>query len=143
MNKDEVNEYRRVVESEYSKKDNEIETTTSYLSAGLLGFFITVNERFISLNESTCKILFVLGMLLLSASFISILVRKYCDQRADIRLLDHISEMRGDGDLEMENKLYQIWKTGSNRSELILRYSFIFLALGVVTSVAFVLINLN
>jgi hypothetical protein len=143
MDKNELDEYRRIIESEYSKKDNEIETTTSYISVGLLGFFITINEKYISLNESTCKFLFTLSLLSYSLSFVLILYRKYVDQKSNLEILDQISSMssgRSEGD---EARLYKIWYDGNCKCKRVLKLSFIFLAIGVASSVVFILTNLS
>ncbi|MGD0583383.1 MAG: hypothetical protein ABR974_10605 [Bacteroidales bacterium] len=49
MTKEQLMEYRKLLEKDFTNKDLEIETSLSYISVGALGFFITINEKFLDL----------------------------------------------------------------------------------------------
>ena len=46
MTKEEIKDYRRILEKEFMDKDNEIEAQLSYITVGALAFFLTINEKF-------------------------------------------------------------------------------------------------
>jgi hypothetical protein len=142
MKKSEIDEYRRSIESDYSSNDKEIETSTSYISTALIGFFITANEKKLLVGESECKGLFVIGILLLIISIGAILTRKYYNKKNSLELLDQISKMKKEDETEKEKQLYRIWEKGYKRSQCFLFIAFSSLISGIIISVLYNLINL-
>lgn len=142
MKKSEIDEYRRSIESDYSSTNKEIETSTSYISTLMIGFFITANDKLISLSDSEYKAFYIFGLIFLTLSFFAILARKYFAQKNNLSVLDHISEMRDEDNIEKESLLYNIWKKGHDISRYILLTSFCLLTLGLSFSIIFIIINL-
>lgn len=142
MNNDEIKEYRRVLEKEFSDKDMEIETTTGYISIAALGFFITINDKFISLEKASCKWALIVSLCLLALSFILVLIRKFKAKNDDLHLMDIIDGMPANSEKD-DVTLYDKWKESHTQLKNILIAIFSCLALGVIFQVIFFVLNLN
>ncbi|MCE5320105.1 MAG: hypothetical protein LLF93_03270 [Bacteroidales bacterium] len=142
MDADEIKEYRRILAKEFSDKDMEIETTTGYISIAALGFFITINDKFISLETATCKWALIVSLCLLAISFILVLARKYKANRDDLRLMDFIDDMKKDS-AEEDTELYNKWEKSHKQLKNILIAIFLCLAIGIIFQVIFFVLNIN
>ena len=70
MTEIELKDYRKILEKEYSAKDLEIETSLSYITIGSLGFFLTINDKFLKLQDAKLTCLLVISLSCLFLSFV-------------------------------------------------------------------------
>lgn len=142
MKDTEIEEYRRILAKEFSDKDIEIETTTGYISIAALGFFITINDKFISLETATCKWALIVSLCLLAISFILVLARKYKAKHDDLSLMDFIDDMKENSE-DDDTALYHKWAKSHKQLKNILTAIFLCLATGIVFQVIFFVLNIN
>jgi len=142
MEKNEIREYRKVLEKEFSDKDMEIETAIGYISVAALGFFITINDKFISIDTAKHKWILVASLIFLVASFILVLYRKFKANCDDLSLMDTIDCML-ENSREDEVKLYDQWQKSHKILRKILFAIFMSLSIGLVLQVIFFVLNLS
>lgn len=142
MNNVEIKDYRKLLEKEYMEKDTEIDQVLIYVTIGSLGFFMTINEKFVKIYKADFKLVLIISMVLLFLAFALLLFRKIRNTYYDQILLTTIDNMEpenADDDL----KLLDIWNS-CNKKLIQIRNSAIgCLGLGVALQVLFMLINLK
>jgi hypothetical protein len=140
MNETEIKDYRRILEKEFIDKDLEIETTLTYISIGALGFFITLNEKFMKLLEASGKPVLIISLLFLLIAFILILYRKSRTIQHDLQLMASTDSMQPDSP-DDDQKLYDLWMKSNKELSRIRNLIYFSLALGIGLQVIFVIIN--
>lgn len=141
MTKDEITEYRKVVEKDFSDKDLEIETTLSYITIGALGFFITINDKFIQLQTAKCRLILIISLALIFISFALLLYRKSITTASDLKLLDYVTNMKTDS-VEDDAKLLNLWDESHKCLERIKNWVYVSLGIGIGLQVLFLTINI-
>ena len=141
MNKSEIKDYRKILEKEFTNKDLEIETTLTYISVGALGFFITMNEKFIQLQTAEYKSILILSLLFLFSSFVLILYRKSRTSKSDLDLMEFIDNMNPDNE-DDDNKIFKLWERSHKDLNCIRKVIYICLALGVGLQGIFLILNI-
>jgi hypothetical protein len=142
MKDPEIKDYRKILEKEFIDKDLEIETTVSYISIGALGFFITINEKFLRITEANNKVFLIISLIFLLLSFILILLRKYRTSHHDLKLIKFIDNMQSECD-EDDKKLDILWHQSHSELSGLMKAIYITLAIGISLQVVFILININ
>lgn len=136
----ELKEYRRVLEKEFADKDLEIETQLSYISIGSLGFFITINEKFITIQSAGYKSILIVSLIFLFISFVLVLIRKSRTSHHDLLLMEFVDKMHPDSK-EQDRQLLSKWDCCHKELTKILLFIYITLTLGIGMQVLFVVLN--
>lgn len=138
----EIKEYRSLIETQLKEKEADIETTITYVTLGLLGLFLTINEKFIPLISSSFKWILVISILSFVTSFILGLYNKFNTTKFDREIIDLIDS----SDLKIEqeeNKLLAKWKECDNTLQNIRNIIYCFLIIGLITQLIYFFVNLN
>src|SRR5258708_2288562 len=109
MDAQEIKDYRKILEKEFTEKDSEIETQLGYITIGALGFFITINEKFLKIQEAEYRQILLLSLLFLFLSLVLLIYRKsrtISDDLSMIRFVDAMNQDSPDDDQELSI----IWK---------------------------------
>lgn len=118
----------------------EIETQLSYISIGSLGFFITINDKFLKIQSSDYKWILILSLIFLIISFVLILIRKSRTNHHDLFMMGFIDKMQPDSEDE-DQKLLIHWDCCHKELTRIRLFIYITLALGIGMQVLFVVLN--
>ena len=62
MNPKQIAEYREKIDLQLKEKSGEIESHISLIIVAALGFFLTINEKFIGLKDASLKYLLLLSI---------------------------------------------------------------------------------
>jgi hypothetical protein len=141
MTKEEIKDYRKLLEKDFTDKDLEIETSASYISIGALGFFITINEKFLKLEAANYKIILILSLVFLFLSFVLILYRKSRTSHNDLKLMEFSDEMSHDSE-EDDAKFLQMWQDSHKELSWIMIIIYYCLGIGIGLQVLFLLLNI-
>jgi len=142
MTKDEIKEYRKILDKEFSDKDLEIETALSYITVGALGFFITINEKFLKLEQAHYKVIIIISLMLLFVAFVLILYRKSQTIRHTqnmMRFTDHMKPNTYEDDVS----LYNLWQKSHKELANIRMLVYFCLSLGIALQIAFLFLNIK
>ncbi|MCK9400657.1 MAG: hypothetical protein M0Q51_11785 [Bacteroidales bacterium] len=141
MNETEIKDYRKILEKEFIDKDLEIETSLSYISIGTLGFFITINEKFLKIQAANYKVILILSLSFIFISFILILFRKSRTSHHDLQLMKFIDKMKPDTVSE-DKQLLNLWNISHKELSLGRTLIYFSLAIGIGLQVLFLLLNI-
>jgi len=141
MTEIEIKDYRKILEKEFIDKDLEIETTLSYISIGALGFFLTINEKFLKIQTANHKCVLVLSLISLFLAFVLILYRKYRTSHHDLKLMEYIDSIEQNSN-DSDRELLKLWEICHRELSNIRIFIYISLVLGIGLQVLFLLLNL-
>lgn len=136
----EIKEYRKILEEEFTNKDNEIESQLSYITIGSLGFFMTINEKFIRIQDSHCKILLIVSVISLFIAFVFILIRKSRTSHHDLSMMNFIDGMSPNF-VEDDKKLLTLWNNSHDELKKLRIVIYVALSLGIGLQVVFLILN--
>ncbi|MFC2104780.1 hypothetical protein ACFLS4_05465 [Bacteroidota bacterium] len=142
MTEKELKDYRKILEKEYSDKDLEIETSLSYISIVALGFFITINDKFLKIQDAKFKPLLIVSLSFLFLSFVLILIRKSRTIRYDFNMMTFIDKMKPNSESQDQN-LLNLWDTSHKELTLIRTLTYISLSVGIGLQILFLVLNIN
>jgi hypothetical protein len=142
MTKDEIKEYRKILDKEFSDKDLEIETALSYITIGALGFFLTINEKFLKLVQAQFKGIIVLSLVLLFVAFVLILCRKSRTIRHAMKMMSFVDHMKANNP-EDDAGLYKLWQDSHMELANIRKFVYFSLSLGIALQIAFLFLNIK
>ena len=140
MKEDEIKDYRKQLEKDFTDKDLEIETTLSYISVGALGFFITINDKFLKLETANFKFILILSLISLFLSFALILYRKSRTSHNDLKLMVLADEMKPDSEVD-DDELLKLWKESHEELLRIRNIIYFCLGIGIGLQVLFLILN--
>jgi hypothetical protein len=141
MTREQIKDYRGQIDSQIKEKENDIESNMSLIIIGSLGFFLTINERFIGLNESSCKYLMFLSVSLLLSSLLFLLISKYYTVEYDKNILNFIDDNLVPNDDILDKCLLDMWTRFETNLKRFKRYTYWCLGLGILFQVIFFLYN--
>lgn len=142
MTKDEIKEYRKILEKEFMVKDKEIETQLSYITIGSLGFFITINEKFIKIQNTDFKNVLILSLIFLFLTFVLILVRKSRTSHHDLLMMKFLDKMSPDSNQD-DQTLLSMWNKSHNELKKFRYVIYFSLSVGIGLQVLFIVLNYN
>ena len=140
MKETEIKDYRKILEKEFVDKDLEIETTLSYISVGALGFFITINEKFLKIQSANFKLILILSLFFLFLAFILILYRKSRTSHQDLILMEFIDKMKPNSETQ-DNQLLELWDKSHKELNNIRKFIYFSLGIGIGLQVIFLMLN--
>lgn len=141
MTKDEVKDYRSILDKEYMDKDTEIDSSISYISAGALGLVLSINDKFIIIKTAGFKGFLIASLILLLAALILIIVRKMITSKHDIKMLNYLTEIKDGADEEQELKLLDLYNECDTQLSIIRSIAIACLLIGIAFEVTFFIIN--
>jgi hypothetical protein len=142
MTEKEIKEYRSLIETQLKEKESDIENTITYINIGLLGFFLTINEKFIPLISSQYKWILAISIFSFLASFILGLINKYKTTEFDRKIIEIIDcrDLKNEQD---EQYLFDKWKEYDTTLRNIRNIIYLFLSIGLITQLIYFFINLS
>ncbi|NLE04136.1 MAG: hypothetical protein GX638_04940 [Crenarchaeota archaeon] len=141
MSDEEINEYRKILEKEFTKKDLEIDNQLTYISIGSMGFFITIQEKFLKVTDQHCKIIFILSLVFLFITFILIIIRNARTRYHDLSMMSYIDEM-DNNNIEHDQTLYDIWEKCHKELGCFRVITYITLGIGIGLQLLYIIFNL-
>jgi hypothetical protein len=130
----------------------EYHTTVTYLGAGALGFFLTINEKFFPLHDGRFFCVLIISLSLLFLSLLLYVVTALFDYYGHSRLRDimdtDIQTIDFDKTTQTQNdaaekKLDDQWRRIENISRLLMFSRLVLVVLGIGAEVAFVALNFS
>lgn len=141
MTKEEVKDYRTILEKEYMDKDTEIDSSISYISAGALGLVLSINDKFISIKTAEFKGFLIASLILLLAALVLMIVRKMITSKHDLKMLDYLTEIKDGADEKQETQLLKLYTDCDNQLSITRFIAIISLLTGIAFEVTFFIIN--
>jgi hypothetical protein len=142
MTDEQIKEYRAEIASQLKEKETEIETNITNITVALLGFFLTINEKFIPLKSSHFKVLFLISVVSFVTSFFLGLRKKWKTSKIDRDIIDFIDN----NDLkirDIEIQLDSKWKSGEKSLNNFRNWIYSLLFIGLITQLIYLYLNLN
>jgi len=145
MTEEQKNDYRKILEKEFSDKDNEIDTHLMYVTMGALGFFMAFNEKYLTkdpvgVQDADFKYFLVLSLLFLLGTFILMLYRKSITIQSAYSLMKFLDNMAPNSS-EGDKKLDELWKKNDERMKKIRKFIYFSLGFGIGFQVLFFVFN--
>ena len=142
MTEIQIKEYRSLIETQLKDKEADIETTITYVTLGLLGLFLTINEKFIPLITSINKWILLISICAFVISFILGLYNKFNTTKFDREIIDLLDSLELKKE-EDENILLDKWKKCDSSLQNIRKLIYCFLIIGLITQLVYFFTNLN
>jgi hypothetical protein len=140
MTPQELKDYRKILEKEYSDKDLEIETSLSYITIGALGFFLTINDKFLKLQDAKFTFLLIISLVSLFLSFVLILFRKSRTIKHDVDMMKFVDRMATNSPSQ-DKELTGLWNKCNKELTFIRTLIYIGLASGIGLQILYLLLN--
>ena len=141
MTAKQIKDYRRLLEKEYTEKDNEIDTHLMYINFAALGFFLTINEKFLKIQDADYLWLIGLSLGLLLVSFVLIITRKGMIIRGNHLLMRFIDKMSVNS-RKHDKAFDKLWGNNDKKLTIIRRFVYFILSFGIGFQILFFLLNL-
>lgn len=133
-------EYRNKLETHLMDKEAEMDKTTTYMTVGLLGFFMTINDKFVPLLDSNLKLWMYFSIFFLIGSLITGLVYKYITVLFDGKIIRYIDE--NDIDLSDINvAVNKLWEKYIKIQNCVKFFIYLFLSFGLIAEIVFTVSN--
>jgi hypothetical protein len=142
MTKEEIDEYREKIDIQLKEKVTEIESNIALIIIGSLGFFLTINEKFIVLLNSKVQWSLFLSVLFLITSFLLYLINKHLTTKFDRSIISFLDDNMKPDDIDSNTKLMKMWKKYDGILVCNLNIIYILLALGVIFETFFFMKNI-
>ena len=140
MAHEELKTYRGKLEEQKKEREADFHSIITYISAGALGLFLTVNEKFIELSTAVHKWLMIISITFLFLTFGFVLLINYLNSKFNSNLIDTIDEIitgkKQDTDLQKQ------WKDKSKIVNNLTSVIISCLLIGVLSEVIFLSFNL-
>ena len=140
MTLQEIKDYRKILEKEFIEKDNEIESQLSYITVVAIGFFITINEKFLKIQSANYKIVLILSLIFLFVTFVLILYRKSRTSYHDLKMMEFIDNMSTNSN-EQDQKLLSMWEMSHKQLRKIRLFIYTTLSIGIGLQILFIILN--
>lgn len=142
MTQGEKDEYRKAVAEQLKEKVSEIDTNISYVIIGSLGFFLTINEKFIGFKEASCIWLAYLSIIFLLSSFFLFLYNKHLTTKYDREIIDFVDGMNINN-REDDVKLLEMWKKSDSSVTSFRNINYFLVSIGITFEIIFFMINVE
>jgi len=136
-----LKKYRDDVEGYILEGEKNYNTTITYVAAGALGLFLTINEKFFHLLQGQGSIYLFLSIICLILSILLYISNTILEYRIS-------DELRTEADTMLQNKKYDRkkltdkWQKYFNKSRWWSHLRFVLLILGIIFEIIFILPNL-
>ncbi|TDX02027.1 DUF1772 domain-containing protein [Dinghuibacter silviterrae] len=142
MSDDTLSGYRDTLQKDITDKEKEYHTTITYISAGALAFFLTLNDKFFKIQSAHGEWLMFASLGCLLLSIILYVPANMVDISTDRTLMDEVDRQIGE-DMDDDDALLKIWRKSMRWSQLIYTARLIAMVVGVVLEAIFVSCNLS
>lgn len=142
MTKEEIDQYREKIDLQLKEKVTEIESNVAFIIVGSLGFFLTINEKFIVLVNSKVKWALFSSIILLIVSFIFYLINKHLTTKFDRKIITFLDDEMKPDNIESNTKLMIMWKKYDGILMCNLNIIYILLGLGIIFETFFFVKNI-
>lgn len=136
-----ITDYRDKIETHLIDKESEMDKTTTYITVGLLGFFMTINDKFVPLLDSNLKIWMYISICSLIFSLILGLVYNYITVIYDGRIIRFIDDNDVENDSAKKSELDNNWEKYIKKQNCVKLFVYIFLGIGLITEIVFTIYN--
>lgn len=140
MTLQEIKDYRKILEKEFIDKDNEIENQLSYITVAAIGFFITINEKFLKIQSADYKFVLILSLIFLFVTFVLILLRKSRTSYHDLKMIEFIDNMTANSN-DQDQELLIMWEKSHKQLRNIRIFIYSTLSIGIGLQVLFIILN--
>jgi hypothetical protein len=141
MTQAEIDTYREKIDQQLKEKVSEIESNISIIIIGALGFFLTINEKFIGLKEAKLGWSLLISVGLLLTSFFLFLFGKHLTTKYDRSLIDFLDNMEENKEYQDQN-LLKTWEAYDKRLSKNRDYIYVTLAIAILFQLVFFFYNL-
>jgi len=142
MNPKQIAEYREKIDLQLKEKSGEIESHISLIIVAALGFFLTINEKFIGLKDASLKYLLLLSISSLFLSFGIFLLSKYLTTHYDRQLIDFLDQMEPYNHLA-DQQLLGLWRSFDGKLSAIRSAIYCTLGIGILLELVFFWYNVE
>lgn len=136
-----IADYRDKIETHLIDKEGEMDKTTTYITVGLLGFFMTINDKFVPLLDSNLKIWMYLSISSLIFSLILGLVYNYITVIFDGKIIRFIDDNDIENDTTKRSELDIKWEKYIKKQNCVKLFVYIFLGIGLIAEIVFTINN--
>lgn len=137
-----LNDYRKTLVEQIISDEKEYHSTVTYLAAGGLALFLTINEKFFDVVHSRQFWAFVLSLALLFFTLVLYIVNTMSDIRSNERLRDVT-----DGMIRAKHynkpQLLADWDAEIKKSRWLTYFRMVTLSLGIFFEILFIVANLG
>ena len=109
MTQPDIDSYRDKIDLQLKEKVTDIESNISIIIVGSLGFLLTINEKFIGLNEAKLTGILLLSITLLLIAFGFFLFNKHLTTKYDREIIDFLDDKMKPNDESSDTKLLSMW----------------------------------
>ena len=141
MEKNNLDSYRSEINKEISEKVNDLDSNIFLVIAGSLGFFLTINEKFIGLKDASLKPMLCVSIVLLLCSLTLYLYNKHFMTNCEKEILDFIDDKMKPDNMDHDKILIKMWKRHDKGIEKRKKMIFGSLILGIITQIIFFMVN--
>ena len=136
-----LSDYRKSLQDDITAKEKDYHAQITYICAGALAFFLTLNDKFFVLTKSRWQWMLLVSLACLFAAVLLYAVANMADVKSDETLMDAVDDCIA-GDAAKEARLLPLWRKGFAVSQGIFKGRLLLMSIGVVFEAAFVLGNL-
>lgn len=142
MTPEQISSYREQINQEIGEKAKDLDSNVFLVIAGALGFFLTINEKFIGLREAQLKPALFLSLISLGVSLSMFIYDKYFVTDCEKEILNFLDTKMKPHDPALQKQLLGMWE--DNERKLVRHKKWIFgsLILGIAAQMVFFLFNL-
>ena len=142
MKQAEIDKYREQIDLQLKEKVTEIESNVSLIIIGSLGFFLTINEKFIGIKDASQLWALIASVILLLGSFSLYLISKFLTTKYDREIIDYLDDKMKEDNKETNTELINMWEKFDTFLTKIRKLIFWTLGLGVFFEIFFFMFNL-
>jgi hypothetical protein len=133
--------YREELSSQLKDLEGEIDKTVTTLIAAMLGFFLTINEKFIPYSESSLKLLMFLSVGFFFLAFSLSFYNKYVSARAIHDLIRTIDNSTDDNTLN--KNIWKVYTSAETKSRRIKKMSYFFTLAALLLELTYFFYNID
>jgi len=137
-----IDKYREDLEGDIIDTTKDYNTIVTYLAAGSLGLFLTINEKFFHLIESRFFWIFVASVTLLFTTLILYLINVAYDTTVQRTLRNKTNEKIKRGDYDTDD-LDSYWKKVDTFSKRMMYFRMCTVIAGIAAEIIFIIVNMD
>lgn len=141
MTKEEIESFREKLDIHLKEKTTEIESNIALIIIGSLGFFLTINEKFIGLKESSLKWILLISIIALLISFFVFLYNKHIATKFDREIIDFLDDVMLPNDPKSNKRLLNMWSSMDKKLQKNRDVIYVSLAIGIILQMLFFIYN--
>lgn len=132
--------YREQLLNDIIDEEKNYHTTITYLAAGALGLFLTINEKLFNITEANNKTVLFVSIGFLIFSIILLIFSSILNLKSHESLRDLTDTMIVNGVYD-KPKLNSLWEKNLSKTRKLFYFRFVCLLIGIVLEVCFIMSN--